>query len=169
MNILGKAPYFSYMSFHILSHSFIFFHFPSFSFIFLHFLSFSFFVFFPFFFSSCSFFSGAQNPLFLPRLPHDFLLKLVSQKSFFLVPSREVNPFGPSFFSRLFFFHFRFLFQFLFHVFPFFSFVYPCFHVFLLFSFKNVSSFFMFSLFFFSRVPKICGGTPGFLGEKCMF
>ena len=85
---------------HYLSCSFIFFHFlsfllfPSFSFMFLHFLSFSFisfhvlsfsfivFLCFPvffFFFLGCS-----KSSVFLPRLPHDFLFKLLCKKSFFL-------------------------------------------------------------------------------------
>ena len=54
-----------------------------------------------------------------------------------------------------------------FHVFPLFLLFFIFYSlIFLLFSLKNVSSFFHFvSLLFFSRVPKICGGTPGFLGE----
>ena len=75
----------SFFSFFLLfSHFLSFFHFLhvlSFSVIFFHFLSF----FFPLFFLLVllSFFSGAQNPFFLPRLSHDFHLKPLCKKSFF--------------------------------------------------------------------------------------
>ena len=148
MNILERHSIFfhflsfSFMFFHVLSFSFIFFDFRSFSFIFIfiffHFLPFSFIVFFFPFFSFffllvLLFFSGAQNPFFLPRLPHDFLLKLLCKKSILGAVSGS-TPLGPLFFSCLFyhFLHFRFLFQFISMFFLFFL----------------CSSFFMFSFIF---------------------
>ena len=123
--------------------------FLSFSFIFFHFLSFSFIVFFLFFLlSSCSsFFSGAQNTyFFLPWWPHDLVLKLLCQKSFF-GPSREVPPpIGP-FFFLLFIFHvffsFSFSFSISFHAFPFFL----CFFLFTFF----ITLFFLKKKFFLFR------------------
>ena len=173
MNIL-KSILFSFIFFHLLSSSFIFFHLLSSSFIFFtvlycsciffHFLSFSFIVFF-------------KNPLFFPRLPHDFLLKLLCKKYFF-VPSRGgfcmvPPPLGPLFFSCLFFvlfFSFSFSFAISFHVFLFFicsSFFHFSF-IFLLFSSlrKCCFLFHFVSLFSFLEVPKIFGCTSGFLGEK---
>ena len=126
----------------------MFFHFLSCSFIFCHFLS----LFFPFFFiSSCSsFFLGAQNSFFMPRLPHDFLLKLLCKNFFWAVSGG--TPLG-RFFSRLCFF---FIFVFFFNFFPMLFLFFICFSFlqffFLYFPFvllkKIFSSFFMLFLFF---------------------
>ena len=107
---------------HSLSFSFIFFHF-SFSFIVFPFFC-------HFFFSSSSFsFSRVLRILssFLPRLPHDFLLKLLCKKSFFGAVS-GVPQIGPPLFSLVYFsfFQLRFLFQFL-SMLCLFSFVFPLF------------------------------------------
>ena len=104
--------------------------------------------------------SGAH--FFLPRLPHNFLLKLLCKKSFFWGRLGRY-PIGPSFFSSI--FHVFFIFVFFFNFFPcfsLFSFVFLFSILIPLFSFCLPFSF-CFS-FFFSRVLKICGGTPGFLG-----
>ena len=117
--------------------SFIFF----FSFIFCHFLS---------LFLVLLLFSGAQNPLFLPRLPHDFLFKLLCKKSFFWAVSGGCT-IGPLSFFLSSNFHVFSIFVFFFNFFPCFgfSFVLPFFHVLFLFLlFKNVSSFFILFLFF---------------------
>ena len=81
---------------------------------------------------------------------------------------------GPTFFLVFFsFLYLRFLFQFL-SMFSFFCLCFPFSIFFLYFPFvfllrkKFLPFSFCFS-FFFSRVLKICGGTPGFLGEKCTF
>ena len=131
---------FSFIFVHFLSFSFIFFHFRSFSFIFVHFLACScicfHFHFLFLFLSCCSFFSRVLKILFfLPRLPHDFLLKLLCEKSFF-GPSRWVPHWALFFFFCLIFhfFSFSFSFSISFHVFFFFS--------------KNVSSLFILFLFF---------------------
>ena len=95
------------------------------------------------------------------RLPHDFLLKLFSEKSIFL-GRLGGYPIGPSlFFSSIFsFFHFRFLFQFLSMLFLFFL-CFPFFHfLFLYFPFAppfNKKCFFLFdfvSLFSFLGCSK---------------
>ena len=103
---------------------FLFFHFLSCSFIVL---SFSVFFFHCFsFFSSCSsFLLGCSKSFFLPRLPLDFLLKLLCIKSFF-GPCRGVPHWAP-FFSLVYFsFNFLFSFSISFHVFP----VFPLFFLF---------------------------------------
>ena len=112
-------------SFHFLSFSFVFFHFLSFSFMFFHVLVFLFFfIFFHcffllFFLLVLLFFSGAQNPLFLPRLPHDFPFKALVLKIIFWAVLGG-TPLGPLFlFSCLFFILFH-SFSLSFHVFPFF-------------------------------------------------
>ena len=124
-------------SFHFLfiffSFSFYFlFIFFSFSFIFFHCFSV---IFFPFFFLVL-FFSGAQNPLFFPRLPHDFLLKLLCKKSMFGAVSGGYT-IGPSFCFSCQFFHF--------FIFVFFSISFHVFSIF--FSFFQ----FLFLFFFFSQ------------------
>ena len=120
--------------------------------IFFHFLSFSsipsplpFFLLF-FFFLGCS------KILFFASIVTRFLIKA----PFFFFS------FSFSFFTFFSCFSFFPLFFFFLHFFLYFPFVFPE---------KDVSSFsILFSLFlFFSRVLKICGGTPGFLGEKCTF
>ena len=187
---------FIFFSFSYVHFLFIFFHFLSCSFMFVPVLSCSvIFCHFPF---HCSFhfvFKCFQNPffafrlplrssfywvliMFLPRLPHDFLLKLLCKKSIFWAVS-EGTPLGPLFFLlsiSSFFFHFRFLFQFLSMLFLFFlcfSFFHSLFLYFpVVFLFQKKSLFFLFHFcfsFFSSRVLKIFGGTPGFLGEKCTF
>ena len=140
------------LSFFILFHFLFFFHFLSFSFIVFHCLSFFFrfrSLFFPFFFlSSCSFFSLVLEILFLLRLPHDFLLKLLCKKKHFFGPSREVLHWALSFFL-LSIFSFSFSFSISFRAFTFFlcfsSFSFYSF-IFLLFSYKKVSSFFIWVL-----------------------
>ena len=85
---------------------------------------------------------------------------------------KSVKTLGP-FFSLVYVFIFSFSFSFSisFHAFPFF----PLFFLFsffipLFFFFKKMFLPFSFCFsFFFSRVPKICGGTPRFLGKKCTF
>ena len=163
---------------HFLSFSLIFIHFLSFSFIFFdffvfcHFLS-LFFLFFHFFFLLV-FCSGGQHPFFCI----DCLT--ISHKSSY-VKKHFWDRLGGMhhwalFFSCL-FFHFFFIFVFFFNFFPcfsLFSFVFSFHLFFLFFPFvfflsKNVFYFFILFLFFLSRVLKICGGTPGFLGEKCTF
>ena len=107
----GKSAHslsFSIIFFHFL-HFFIFFHSLSCSLIFFNFLSFS----FIFHFLSFFFFMGAQNLFFcLDCLTISDESSSVKHHSF--GPSRGGRgyPFGPSFFSRLFFHfcHFRFLF-----------------------------------------------------------
>ena len=149
----GKALYF-------LSCSFIFFHFHSLffhcffiSFIFFRFLSFSFsFVSFSFIFVHCVFilfsfffflffFSRALKILFLPRFPHDFLLKLPCKKSIFWAIS-GVPHWALFFFSRL-FFHF-----FIFFIFVFFFNFFPCFSFFSFVVLFFLFYFFIFLLFF---------------------
>ena len=107
----GKALYFLSFSFmFVLSFSFIFFHFLS-----LSFFSVIFFHCFSFFFSSCPSFFGVLKILFFPRLPHDFLLKLLCKKQL-CGPSRAYPPIGPFFFLSILiflFFFFVFFFQFL--------------------------------------------------------
>ena len=130
---------------HILKRHSIFFHFRSFSFI-CHFqfrsVSFIFFHFLSFFL----FF------VFVGRLPHDFLLKLLN-----IIFWRRLGGYhiGPSFFSLVYFFILVFFFNF-FLCFSFFSFVFPFFifhsFIFLLFSFKKC--FFLFqNLWRHSRIP----------------
>ena len=130
---------FSFIFSHFLSSPFIFFHVRSCSFIFVHFRSFSFilisfsfivfFLFFSFlfffFFLLVILFSRVLKILFLPRLPHDFLLKLLCKKSFFLAFSGVHLPLGFFFSSH-------------FHLFDFRSFFLK----------KKVSSFFILFLFF---------------------
>ena len=109
-------------------------------------------LFFPmFFYLFFLLFSGAQNPLFfLPRLSHDFLLKLVCKNQMFGQLKRY--RIGPSFFLSCLFFYFSFFFhfRFLFTFFPFFfvslySFVFLLcsffFQCFLLFHFVSLFSF----------------------------
>ena len=149
---------------HFLSFSFMFFHFPSFSFIFLH-------CFFPFFFFLFFFFLGCSKSSFFASIASRFLTK--TQVKIFFGLSRRV-PQWALFFFLLSIFLFFFTFVFFFNFFPCFSF-FLCFpllsFIFLLFSLLK-KMFLPFSCcfsFFFSRVPKICGGTPGFFGEKCTF
>ena len=173
MNILQKHSIFLSLSFIFFSFPFIFSHVLSFSFMFCHVLSCSFHVlscslifplifchflslFFPFFFFLFFFSSGAQIP-FLPRLPHDFLLKLLCIKSILGAVSGGY-PNWALFFSLVYKNVFSFSFSISFDVFSFFlcfSFffiVYSC--IFLLFSLKkNLPFSFCFS-FFFSRVLK---------------
>ena len=75
-------------------------------------------------------FSGAQNPFFCLDCFTISYLKLLCKKSIFWTVSGGTSS-GPLFLSCLFFsfFHFRFLFQFLS---MFFFFVFPCFHLLLL-------------------------------------
>ena len=168
---------FLFIFFHVLSRSFIFlpffFHFFSFlsvffqfSFMFFHVLS----LFFPLFFLLVLLlYSGAQNP-FLPRLPHDFLSKLLSKKSTFWAVSGV--PHRALFFSLVYFFiffSFSFSFSISFHVF-YFSFVF-LFFMFPLFSFcsplKNVSSFFQcVSLFSFLRCSKSVAALQDSFGKS---
>ena len=158
----------SFIFLHVLSCSFMFF----FSFIFCHFLS----LFFPFFvFFLCSFFLGCSKSFFLPRLPCLINFVPISLDNSYVKnqifgPSRGGLGFFPPlgyFFSCLFFpfFSFSFSFSISFHVFfrffPSFFLHFPS--VFL--KRKSLPLSFCFP-FFFSRVPKICGGTPGFLGGK---
>ena len=150
----------------LLSFSFIFIHF---TFIFFHCFCLSFFFLF-FFFLGCS-----KSFFFLPRLPHGLLLKFFFQKkkTFFLSSLGGV-PHWAVFFSLVFFFIVFFIFVFFFNVFrcfSFFAFVFPLFifyfFIFLLFFLERMFLPFSFCFsFFFSRVLKIWGGTPGFLGEK---
>ena len=108
------------------------------------------------------FFSRVLKIFFWPRLPGDFLLKLLCKKHFF--GRLGVYPTGPLFFfSCLFFplfFHFRFLFQFLSMLFLFFlcfSFFNFYSFIFLLFSFffRNSSFFMLFLFFLFSGVQNL--------------
>ena len=97
-----------------------------------------------------SFLLCSKSSLFLPRLPHVFLLKVLCKKIIFWTVLGGGIPLGPLFFSCLFFHfvHFRLLFNFFtcfafFLCFSFYSFI------FLLFSFlMNVSSSFILFLFF---------------------
>ena len=92
----------------------------TFSYIFFHFLSFSslFFCFFLFFFSR-----ALKKSFFLPRLPHDFLSKLLCKKSKFWAVSGS-TPLGPLFFLVYFHFFFFVFFFNLFPCFPLFSFMF---------------------------------------------
>ena len=114
-------------------------------------------MFFPFvFLLVLLFFSGAQNPLFLPRMPHDFLLKLICKKSIFWAVSGG-TPFCPLFFFLLSIFSFVYSFSFSFSIsFPVFLFFFlccSCFHYFFIyfpfvFLLKMFFSFFILFLFF---------------------
>ena len=173
---------FSFIFFHFLLLSFIFFHFVDFSFIFFHlfsffhFLSFSF-IFIFFHFLSCSFFllvlvffSGAQNRFFA-SIASRFPVKALMSKKIFLGPSRGY-PIGP-FFSLVYFVMCFFISVFFFNVFLCFVF-FPLFFLFsfflyfpFVFLFRKMFLPFSFCFSFsFSRVLKICGGTPGFLGKS---
>ena len=134
--------------------------------IFFHFLSFSF-LFFPF----LLFFSGAQNPSFfcLDCLTMSYESSLVKKTCFWAV-SRS-TPLGPLFSLLSIFSFFRFLFQFLSFVFPFFmcfSFLsFFIYFIFLLFFFKKC--FFLFhcvSLFSFLGCPKSVAALRDSLGES---
>ena len=137
------------------------FHFLSLSFIFFHCLSFSFI--FPLFFSLLVLlvllFSRVLKIFFFPRLPHDFLLKLLCKKSIFWAVSggTPLGPFCVLLSILMFFFHFRFRFQFLFMLFLFFfcfSFFHSLFLYFFVFLGKKVSSFFSAqNLWRHSRIP----------------
>ena len=132
----------------ILEKHSIFFHFLSFSFMFLHCI----FPFFPCFSCSSSCLGCSKSSFFLPRLPHDFLLKLLCKNDFWAVSGG--TPLGPFFFSLVYFFIF-FIFVLFFNFFPCFPFFIMYSVIFRLFSFKK--SFFLFhvvSLFSFIGCSK---------------
>ena len=171
-NVLSMFFQCSFSFFQFLSFSFIFRHSLSFLLFSFRFLSFSFIVFFPFFFLLVLLlFSGAQNPLFLPRLPDDFLLKVFCKISLF-GPSRGVPHWALFFFSCLFFHltHFRFLFQFLSMLFLFFicfSFLHFLFLYFpFVSSFKRCFFLFHFASLFFLGCSKSVAALQDSLGKS---
>ena len=162
-NIMERHSFlsFSFRFFQVLSSSFRFFQVLSGSVSFCHFLS---------LFLVLLLSSGALNPFFLHRPPHDFLLKLLCEKSFFLGRLWEYT-IGPSFFLlSIFMFSFScfvFFFSISFHVF-FFLFLFSILYsfIFLCFPLKMFLPFSFCFSFFFLGCSKSVAALQDFMAKR---